>query len=107
MARYTYVDGNNNTYEIDRDRLSYKPVRAANSNTGMYSGGEPQTIALAADQFAALETLLRSFVGDTQHAITDRSKGCGTLVDGDARHLRAMNSPHKLELERELAALLR
>lgn len=103
---YTYIDGNNNTYTITRDRVRYEPVAPEHSSSGMYSGGAPADAELPPDAFATLETLIDVVLDDTAHHIADRVKGCGTLISGTMRVLCAASSPHKQELERELRLLV-
>jgi len=105
-ARHAYIDGNNNAYEIG-ERLEYVPVTRAQSSSGMYSGGEPKSVALDAEQRAELIDLLERIAADTANVITDRPKGCGTIVRGDVRTFVRQSSPLKAELEAQLKTLLR
>jgi hypothetical protein len=105
MARFAYIDGNNNTYEIG-ERLEYIPITKAQSSSGMYSGGDPKSVPLDAEQRAALIALLDQIVGDTPNVIADRPKGCGTVIRGDDRVCCRGDSPLKAELERTLKTLL-
>jgi hypothetical protein len=105
MTRHAYIDGNNNTYEIG-DRLEYVPITPAQSSSGMYSGGLPNSVALDAERRAELLELLERIVADTENVITDRPKGCGTVVRDEQRTFTRASSSLKLELERLLQSLL-
>ena len=104
-ARRAYIDGNNNTYEIG-DRLDYVPITPAQSSSGMYSGGEPKSVALDADRRAQIVELLEQIVADRAYLLPARPKGCGTVVHGDEHSFVSADSPLKLELERLLKSQL-
>ncbi len=105
--RYTFLDGNNNAYEITPTAIRYVPVTPEQSSSGRYSGGTPKTIAIAEDRFRHVEALIQQVLADTAHHLTDRPKGCGTIVDGEKRTFCGADSPHLIRLEQELMALLR
>lgn len=105
MTRHAYIDGSNNVYEIG-EHLEYVPMTAERSNTGMYSGGDPKSVALDAAQRDALRALFERIAADTENVIADRPKGCGTIVRGDVRLSFRASSPLKAELEKTLRALL-
>ncbi len=104
-ARHAYIDGSNNVYEIG-ELLEYKPITPAQSSTGMYSGGEPKSVALDAEQRAELIALFDRIIADTANILAQRPKGCGTLVVGDTRTFVSGRSPLKIELEQRLRGLL-
>jgi len=104
-ARHAYVDGNNNTYEIG-DRLEYVPITPERSSSGTYSGGEPKSVSLDADQRAQLIGLLDQIANDTENLLDHRPKGSGTVIRGDQRAVCRGSSPLKQELETILRALI-
>ncbi|MBA2539927.1 MAG: hypothetical protein H0V17_09860 [Deltaproteobacteria bacterium] len=104
-ARRAYIDGNNNTYEIG-DRLEYVPITPERSSSGSYSGGEPKSAALGAEQRARLISLLDQIAADTENLLDDRPKGSGTVIQGDQRAVCRGSSPLKQELETMLRGLL-
>jgi hypothetical protein len=99
-----YIDGNNNAYVIEADRLSYEPVTPAQSSSGTYSGGEPKRAAITSDQHASITALIDRIVTDGANHLATRPMGCGTIVRGDTRV--CFDSPAKAELERLLHAAL-
>lgn len=99
-----YIDGNNNAYTIDPDRVAYEPVPMAQSSSGMYSGGEPKSAALTRAQHAAFVALFERILADSAIHLATRPKGCGTvIVDGKRTFF---SSPVKDELETALKAAL-
>ena len=105
MIRYAYIDGNNNTYEIG-DELAYVPISAAQSSSGMYSGGAPKAVALDAETRAQLIELLDQIAADTDNALETRPKGCGTVIRGEHQTCTRSSSPLKGALEHRLRTLL-
>jgi hypothetical protein len=104
-TRHAYLDGNNNTYEIG-DRLVYIPITPAQSSSGMYSGGEPKSVALDAEHRAAILELFDRIEADRDNVIETRPKGCGTVIRGEHTTFVRSDSSLKLELERLLKSLL-
>jgi hypothetical protein len=104
-ARHAYVDGNNNTYEIG-DRLEYVPITPEQSSSGTYSGGDPKSVALAADERATLIELLERISSDRDNLLETRLMGCGTVIHGETYRFCRASSPLKNELETMLRGLL-
>jgi hypothetical protein len=102
--RFRYIDGNNNAYVIDTDRVVYEPISPAQSSSGTYSGGEPAAASLTRDQLAAITALIDHIIADTKNHLATRPKGCGTIVRDDLRI--SFESPLRAELERALKAAL-
>lgn len=98
-----YVDGSNNRYEIGR-HLRYVPITPEQSNTGMYSGGDPAAAEITEVELAELVALVDRIAADTAHHLVERPKGCGTIIRGESRIYFA--SPLKAQLEQRLKALL-
>lgn len=105
MTRFTYIDGNNNTYEIG-EHLAYVPITPAQSSSGRYSGGAPKTVAIDAGQRATLLALLDQIAADHANVLGQRLMGCGTVIRGDDRTYCSASSALKAELERTLRGLL-
>jgi hypothetical protein len=99
-----YIDGNNNAYTIDPDRVAYEPVPMARSSSGMYSGGEPKSAAITTEQHRAIVALFERIIADSAIHLASRPKGCGTVIcDGTRVYFQA---PIKQELETALQAAL-
>jgi hypothetical protein len=51
----TYIDKNNNTYKITESEVEYIPIKASESSSGMYSGGEPWKKKIDNEVFFVIE----------------------------------------------------
>mgnify|MGYP005854571543 CR=1 FL=1 len=110
--RYTYTDGNNNRWEIGKDSITYKPITAAQSSSGIYSGGAPRSIAISEDAFVEGETLLQAALFAEKGHSAQRSMGTAVLTqylqDKKLRQvILEMHSPEKEAIEAWLKALWR
>ena len=103
---YLYIDGNNNDYLINTDSIYYNPVTKNESSSGEYSGGEPKSDKLTAEEFSKIESQMKSIVKDKKNQIDNRLMGCGTLVIGNKSLFIDANSPLKTELENYLKSCL-
>jgi len=54
---YHYSDGNANEYILTTSELKYIPVKPANSSSGMYDGGDPESAAITKNQYKKIQTL--------------------------------------------------
>ena len=54
---YTYTDQNNNRYYISNTKMRYLPIKASESSSGDYNGGDPTTISITEAQFAEIIAL--------------------------------------------------
>lgn len=77
--RYVYADGSANRYIITSETLEYDPVTPEESSTGTYSGGDPKTISISAEQFEAISRLLDDEVKNKAVHIEDRMKTSGAI----------------------------
>lgn len=85
--RYIYADGSANRYIITPDTLEYDPVTPEESSTGTYSGGDPKTVSISAEQFESIGQLFDKAIGNKTVHIEDRIKTSGaiSIVKGDTR----------------------
>lgn len=104
--RYTYIDGNNNSYLISADSLIYDPISPIESSSGTYSGGEAKRVKLSATQFQKIETLIKSIQKDKASHENARQMGFGTLLIGKKTIFLNSTSEKKKLLEQELRACL-
>lgn len=102
----TYADGSANRYVISSTQLNYLPVKPEESSTGMYSGGEPATVTITAQQFAGLKTLFETAMAQTDQQISDRIKTSGLVAVGDKQVILNPESAIKAEIENKLKELL-
>jgi hypothetical protein len=105
---YTYIDGNNNRYEITSSYIDYKPVKPENSSSGTYSGGEAKKAAITKEQFQKLEALMTAVKNDRENQVATRLMGCGTLYFKGSKNpvYIGMNAKSKASLEEELKLVL-
>lgn len=102
----TYADGSANRYVITSTQLNYIPVKPEESSTGMYSGGEPATVAINAQQYAALKALFEKALTQTDQQITDRIKISGLVAVGDKQVILRPGSSILIQLEAELKKIV-
>jgi hypothetical protein len=82
-----YADGAANAYRFSQSEaggavsFEYVPVTPAQSSTGTYSGGEPRSAELSADdpRIAALWRRVEALEADTASHGPDRNKGTGAF----------------------------
>jgi len=100
VQRYEYADGSANRYIITSDSLEYDPVTPAESSTGTYSGGEPKTVSLSAEQFKSISQVIDKALANKDVHIQDRIKTSGaiTIVKGDI-HIQVILAPGCTEME--------
>jgi hypothetical protein len=103
---FSYTDGSNNSFHISPENLKYEPIQPEFSNTGFYSGGEPQQLALSDDQYQHLLKLAKAALEDKGSHLKNRPKGSGTLSMNGKRIVLAMSSESKQALESALRDLL-
>ena len=109
---FSYTDGNNNNYRITENLLSYTPVRAIESNSGEYDGGEPKTIDLSPEQFKTIQlAMMDAFEAISEHVVgPGRNKGTAVLsmrYDNErASCMLAFSNSYKIEIEKVLKRLL-
>jgi hypothetical protein len=106
QKHYTYIDGNNNEYQIISDSVFYLPVSPIESSSGEYSGGEPMRKKISPEQFSKIEALIKSLLKDKSNHIKSRNMGCGTLVVGKKTTFIQSSSKLKEELEMTLKICL-
>ncbi|TXI69480.1 MAG: hypothetical protein E6Q41_02515 [Cyclobacteriaceae bacterium] len=102
----TYADGSANRYVISPTQLNYLPVKPEESSTGMYSGGEPATVTITAQQYAGLKTLFEKAIAQTDQHMADRIKTSGVVAVGDKQVILTPGSAIKAEIENKLKELL-
>jgi len=69
---YEYADGSANLYIITTKQIKYIPVKPEESSSGVYSGGEPKTVALTSAQYKTLQTLFEKAIRNEDAHIKNR-----------------------------------
>ncbi|QOI98095.1 MAG: hypothetical protein HRU69_11630 [Flammeovirgaceae bacterium] len=82
---YQYADGSGNRYTLRGNTLTYDPVTPTESSTGTYSGGEPKSVTLTAQQVKLIIRVLEEATKKTSDHIENREKGTGliTIITGN------------------------
>lgn len=72
MEQISLRDQNNNIYLMTASELEYRPVRKEESSSGVYSGGEPKTILLEAEQWSQIKALVQAILDNKSIQIEER-----------------------------------
>lgn len=100
MSTYRYADGNGNRYVITPSQLSYDPIKAEESSSGVYQGGKPKTVRLTKDEYAAIRSAFETAMAATANHITNRIKMSGAITSPDQKnYLLAPGCAEMTELE--------
>jgi len=59
---YTYVDQNNNRYYISQLSIDYHPIKASESSSGVYDGGEEKKVSISEENYTELVSLAEEFL---------------------------------------------
>ena len=109
-THYTYADGSGNRYILSPTSLEYDPITPEESSTGMYSGGDPKTINISAEQFSAAQTVLESAINNTAIHIPDRIKSSGAISVSDRNEMKGYviqpGCAEKIAIEKTLNEIL-
>jgi hypothetical protein len=109
-SQYEYSDGSANRYVITQTTVEYIPVKPEESSTGMYSGGEPKSITITADQFNSLAKTFDLAFKNTNAHMSDRPKMSGliTSISRNATNKAILkpNSEEKQAIEEALRKVL-
>lgn len=75
QTQISVADGNGNVYDITPTALRYLPVKAAQSSSGTYDGGEPALRKITAEEYHAIVQAVSQLATKTKQHITERHKG--------------------------------
>jgi len=78
-VKLDFVDGNGNKYEILPGQISYNPVSASESSSGVYSGGEASKNLIKLNDFFDAVVLAEHLLGNKQMQSDMRAKGTGYI----------------------------
>ena len=83
MYNWIYVDGNGNTYRLerqnDRIELIYEPVQPALSSSGVYSGGSSVIRTISRKAYDEAAAAMQRAIENTGAHCNQRTMGTGTL----------------------------
>lgn len=81
--RYEYADGAGNLYIINLKSIEYRPITKAQSSSGIYSGGQPQTVKIDSVQYQTISMMLDRALNLKSIQVGDgklgRAKGTGLI----------------------------
>ncbi len=80
VKKLIYLDGNGNEYIINKESISYVPVKREMSSSGMYDGGREARRNINAADFKTLIILFDDIIKNTGIHIKERIKTSGVLV---------------------------
>lgn len=91
---FRFGDGSGNLYLFtgqtpDSGRFEYQPMTPLYSSSGHYSGGEPTSCALTAEDLQSLRAHFAEWQADSANHAEQREKGTGSLTweeQGQRRH---------------------
>lgn len=95
---YEYADGSANLYLLTETSLEYLPVKPEESSTGMYSGGDPKTVAVSPVEYHALKDLFDEAMEKTSIHIPDRMKTSGMISVIGSTKKQCIIKPHCPEM---------
>jgi hypothetical protein len=72
---FKFADGNGNKYTITQEKIIYDPISAAESSSGVYSGGEEKTVKIKSTDFYNLFFEAYGILNNTDLHIRYREMG--------------------------------
>jgi hypothetical protein len=102
MDTIRLADQNNNKYLITGEALKYQPIRAVESSSGIYSGGEAKEIALSAAQWQKVQELAQAILDNTSSHTETRQKLTSVIKVSQGLHKHS----HIINKSRELDAFI-
>lgn len=70
----TYSDVNGNAYVIKNGKLEYIPIKASESSSGIYSGGEAKKAKLSQKNFERISIAINSAIDTPENHLSSRTK---------------------------------
>ncbi|MBV1924813.1 MAG: hypothetical protein KUG68_12385 [Flavobacteriaceae bacterium] len=63
---YTYVDQNNNRYSINHLTIDYRPIKASESSSGTYDGGEEKKVSITEEEYSEITSIAEDFLSNKE-----------------------------------------
>lgn len=106
--RIIYTDQNNNQYSISSSEIRYVSIKASESSSGNYDGGEPFTISITETQFSEIKNLAEA-VFEAKASHTTKRQMMTSIVsltfNGETKRVTLTRSSERTALETYLKAL--
>ena len=77
---YQYADGSGNAYIINTKTIQYKPIKAKESSSGEYSGGNDAIINITEENFKEIQIILEKAIHNKAIHIENRVMMSGLIV---------------------------
>ena len=107
--KYAFVDGSGNRYRFENGILTYDPMTADQSSSGMYSGDEPFSKGLEKKDIIRFVDVFERAIWSSEDHTDKRTMGSGTIIkivgDEKARYYLRMNSDSMKEVQTFLATM--
>jgi hypothetical protein len=96
MTTYYYTDQNNNSYSITASEVIYNPVKASESSSGYYDGGEPARAGITTETFQKISKMTETLLLNTEAFAKQREMRTAILsVSKNKQTIRAILKPSK------------
>ena len=82
-VNYTYVDQNNNRYYISQLSIDYHPIKASESSSGVYDGGEEKKVTISVENYTELVSLAEDILSNKNHENIKREMLTAILYSKD------------------------
>lgn len=101
MKTYEYIDGNGSVYSITSTSISFKPIAAKESSSGMFNAGEPYVVKVDENQFEVLKQVFEKAIANKIGQTDKRNKGTGKLIvlPEKSVYIFEMTSAQKKEID--------
>ncbi len=80
---YTYVDQNNNRYYMSQFNIDYRPIKASESSSGVYSGGEEASVTVSEEKYNEIVSIAEEFLTDKDNENNKREMLTSILYSQD------------------------
>ncbi len=110
---YQYADGSGNKYVLKPDtrQIAYRPVKPAQSSSGVYDGGDAATKIISSEKVTAIVKAIEDAAEKNSIHLNTRPMGSGTIVierDGTStRYVIDGGSPENERIEALLTDVMK
>ena len=106
FKNYTYADGNGNRYVFNKNSFEYFPVRASESSSGNYDGGQYIKKQPQLKKFYKIVDLIQSAYEAKAEHTQNREKGTGSIKIQDGKILLAFIIKYRSDWQQMIEAAL-
>jgi len=108
---YTYVDQNNNRYSINQLTIDYRPIKASESSSGTYDGGEEKNVSITEEEYSEIISIAEYFLSNKELVNQKREMLTAILFTKDQnenkRKVILRSSEKRTQLEKLLKEALK